>query len=68
MADTIKVPLNLDHLMRTRGILYKMLLDSSKYRTPDEIEHLSEFLEWLHAFTDAAVDGNDEVMVCITPE
>jgi hypothetical protein len=59
----VDLHLNINGLMRTRGILHKMLLDSSRHRTPEEIELLSEFLEWLHAFQDAEADGYTQVTV-----
>lgn len=55
--------LNIEDLMKTRGIVHKMVLDTAEHRTADELGQLSDFLEWLHAFQEAAADGETSVTV-----
>lgn len=59
----MRTQLDIDKLMLTRGVLYKVLLDGVEYRTAEEIALLSEFLEWLHGFQDAHADGHDVIQV-----
>ena len=58
-----ELPVNLDELMPTRGIIYKMLLDSREHRTAEELDELGHFLEWLHTFVDAKGEGHQTVLV-----
>lgn len=55
--------LNVPELMKTRGILHKMLLDSREFRTAEEIGQLVDFLEWLHSFQVADANGETTVQV-----
>jgi len=55
--------LSAERLMETRGIMYKMLLDSKQHRTPDEIERLSYFLEWLYMLQEAHADGQETITI-----
>lgn len=59
--------IDIDELMTVRGILYKTLLDSAQHRTPQEINKLSQFLEWLHAIQDAAQDGHTTITLHASP-
>ena len=43
--------------MVIRGIIMKMSLDTAAWRTAEEYERLSDFIEWLYAFQDALEDG-----------